>query len=108
MAGSLIKKRLAFIFAAALTVCTASLAVGCQPAEDKPVLKSGVYVSNQIEGTDPSEYVFCVSRQAKNAEELLSAINGVIKSTDLPRPRDTLWIFHPGRTPACLYLRYMR
>ena len=82
MAGSLIKKRLAFIFAAALTVCTASLAVGCQPAEDKPVVKSGVYVSNQIEGTDPSEYVFCVSRQAKNAEELLSAINGVIKSTD--------------------------
>lgn len=81
-------KRVAVCIAALLTLCTGALFAGCRTQDDGPVEKSGVYVSRQIEGTGQSEYVFCISKKADNAQQLLDAINNVIASTDCAEKLD--------------------
>lgn len=73
MKNSLI--RLSVLLVACVLVFTA-----CSAA---PVSKSGVFVNNTIAGTDKTEYVICVSKNAPMAAELMASINKIIGATDL-------------------------
>lgn len=68
---------------AAITPLLAAVAVfsfaGCGV---NSATKTGRLVSNAVEGSEKTEYVFCVSRNSRNAQKYLDGINAVIDSTD--------------------------
>ncbi len=80
---SAIKKISACFVSACAALSAFALAACGGNGEQRPVEKSGVAVCNAIDGIEKTEYVFCVSRKAENAQTYLNAINAVIASTDV-------------------------
>lgn len=80
---SLIKQIAVCLVSAIVACATFALAACGGNKETKPVVKSGVAVCNAIKGIEKTEYVFCVSKTAENAQTYINAINEVIASTDV-------------------------
>lgn len=76
-------KQIAVCLAGATAACAAFALAACGGNNPKPVAKSGTAVCNAIKGIEKTEYVFCVSKTAENAQTYLNAINEVIASTDV-------------------------